>query len=202
MLVSRSDTRALSRPAAAILALFAAAPAFAHAGHGLLQGFDSGLAHPLTGLDHMLAMVGVGVWAAQLGGRARWAVPAAFVAFMLAGTGLALAGIGLPLVEGGVAASVLVFGLIIATAFRAPLAAGMCLSGAFALFHGHAHGNEIVPAAGTLAAIFGFAISTVLLHLVGLGLGAWLTKTRSMMPARVAGGLLAATGCVLLTQLS
>lgn len=203
MLSCRTNPASFSRPFAAwLFGLCAAAPALAHAGHSGPHGFASGLAHPLTGLDHMLAMLSVGVWAAQLGGRALWAIPATFIALMLAGASLGFTGAQLPFVEAGIAISVLVFGLIIAAAFRAPLAAGACLTGVFALFHGHAHGDEFAATAPALAPMLGFTLSTAVLHLAGISLGLLIAKNRSAMPHRIAGGLIAVAGCALLTQLS
>src|SRR5579863_6979611 len=121
------------------------------AGAGLAAGF----AHPLSGLDHVLAMVAVGLWAAQLGGRALWLVPSAFVAMMLAGGALGAAGVGVPAVEIGVAGSVLLLGLLIAFGVRAPLGVSMALVGGFAILHGHAHGSAMPAGAGALDAALG-----------------------------------------------
>ena len=145
-----------------------AAEAQAHVGvHG--AGLSAGMIHPFSGLDHLLAMIAVGAWAAQQGGRARWAVPLAFVAMMAAGGAWGSLGGWLPGVESGIAASVLVLGLLIAFSARLPLAAGMALAGAFALFHGYAHGVEM-PSGSPLYAL-GFVLSTALLHAAGLGAG-------------------------------
>lgn len=154
--------------------LFAAALAFvpafaqAHPGHAAGAGFTHGFAHPMMGLDHLLAMLAVGLWAAQLGGRATWLVPAAFVSVMTAGAGLGMSGVHLPLVEQGIIASVLVLGLLIASAARLPLAASAALVGVFALFHGVAHGAEMPASASGLAYAAGFALATAALHAVGL----------------------------------
>ena len=113
----------------------------AHPGHG--GGLLAGIAHPLFGLDHVLAMVAVGVWAFQLGGRARWLVPASFVALMAVACGAGIAGVALPLVEAGIATSVLVLGLLIAFAVRVTPAFGAGIVALFAIFHGHAHGAEM-----------------------------------------------------------
>ena len=116
--------------------------ALAHPGFGEMHGFAHGFAHPLGGLDHILAMVTVGIFAWQLGGRALWLVPAAFVAAMAAGGELALTGVPVPMVETGIAASVIVLGAIVALGIKAPLAIAMGLVGLFAIFHGHAHGTS------------------------------------------------------------
>src|SRR6476659_1401554 len=123
--------------------------AFAHPGLGDAHGFVAGFAHPLGGLDHILAMVTVGIFAWQLGGRALWLVPAAFVAAMAAGGALAMTGVPVPMVETGIAASVIVLGAIVALGIKAPLAIAMGLVGLFAIFHGHAHGSEMPLAAAT-----------------------------------------------------
>jgi hydrogenase/urease accessory protein HupE len=129
---------------AAALALVPTA-AFAHPGIGEMHGFTHGFAHPLGGLDHMLAMVTVGIFAWQLGGRALWLVPAAFVAAMALGGTLAMTGVPVPMVETGIAASVIVLGATVALGIKAPVAIAMGLVGLFAIFHGHAHGSEMPP---------------------------------------------------------
>src|SRR5438552_13637461 len=124
------------------IALWLPSWAYAHVGPGGSSGFLRGFSHPLTGLDHIVAMVAVGLWAAQRGGRSIWLVPVTFVIVMALGGVLGAAGIALPWVERGIIASVLVLGVLIAAAVRLPLAAATLLVGLFALFHGHAHGAE------------------------------------------------------------
>ncbi len=170
----------------------AAAPAFAHldpAEHGSLM---AGVSHPLGGADHVLAMVAVGLWASQIGGRALFAVPAAFVTTMAVGFLLAVSGIGLPFVEPAVLASVIGLGLLVATAVRLPTAASAAIVGLFALFHGHAHGGEL-GAAGAVQFGLGFLVSTALLHAAGVGLGISLSRmgtitTRLLGAATALGG--------------
>jgi len=145
--------------------------AFAHTGVGHTTGFQSGFGHPFSGADHMLAMVAVGLWAAQMGGRAVWAIPAAFVTLMVGGGLLGIAGIPLPFVEEGILASVLVFGVLIAGAYRLPVVAGALIVGCFAVFHGHAHGAEMSSAMGAISYSLGFAIATTLLHAGGIAGG-------------------------------
>ncbi len=153
-----------------VMAGLFAAEAQAHVGvHGV--GLAAGMMHPFSGLDHLLAMIAVGAWAAQQGGRARWAVPLAFVAMMVAGGAWGGLGNWLPGIESGIAASVLVLGLLIAFSARLPLAAGMALAGAFALFHGYAHGAEMPAIANAWLYALGFVLSTALLHAAGLGAG-------------------------------
>ena len=145
--------------------------AFAHTGVGDVHGFTHGFAHPLGGLDHLLAMVTVGIFAYQLGGRALGAVPARFDALMAAGGALGVSRAGVPFVELGIALSVVVLGAAVAFGVKAPLAAAMAIVGFFALFHGHAHGAEMPADASGLAYGLGFMSATALLHLAGLGLG-------------------------------
>ena len=153
--------------ALAVLCLFAGT-ASAHTGEHTATGFASGLAHPLLGLDHLLAMIAVGLWAAQQGGRALWAVPAAFVGAMLMGGGLAGLGWGLPHVETAIALSVLVLGLLIATRRQRGTTAGMLLAAGFALFHGYAHGLEMPQAASPVGYALGFVLATLCLQCMGI----------------------------------
>ncbi len=156
-----------------ILAL-AAGPAAAHTGAGEALAFSAGLLHPLRGLDHLLAMVGVGLSSAQLGGRALWAVPASFVASMAAGLVLAWVGVSLPLVETGIAVSVLILGIAVAAAARAPLVVAVALAAAFALLHGRAHGAESGDGSVALFGV-GVLLATALLHASGVAL-AWAAR--------------------------
>jgi len=171
----------------------AASPAFAHldpVAHGSL---GAGFSHPLTGADHLLAMVAVGLWASLLGGRALWAVPAAFVTAMSVGFLAALGGLGLPFVEPVIAASVVVIGLLAMVALQVPAAVGMAVVGFFALFHGYAHGLELGGASG-LSFMAGFAAATALLHGAGVALGLGLGGRAGRTAARIAGGLAALGG--------
>lgn len=157
----------------AFAALALAAPSIAQAHPGLhMHGFGDGLAHPLTGLDHLLAMVAVGFWAASLGGVARWLVPAAFVSVMTIGAAAGIAGLHLPNVEYAIAASVVALGLLVAFDVRVPAPAAAALVGLFAIFHGFAHGAEAPAGQSFLLFGAGFALMTAALHGVGLGLGA------------------------------
>ncbi|WP_026618865.1 urease accessory protein [Ensifer sp. WSM1721] len=175
-----------------------AAPAFAHinpAEHGSLM---AGLSHPLFGADHVLAMIAVGLWAAQIGGRALWTVPAAFVAAMALGFALAVAGAPLPFVEPVILASVVVLGLVVATAARLGGTAATAVAAAFALFHGHAHGGEL-GAAGAWPFAAGFMIATALLHIAGVSLGVGLARFSGRdIFARILGAATAMTGAALI----
>ncbi len=171
--------------------------AMAHTGVGHTTGFAAGFSHPLGGADHMLAMVAVGLWAAQLGGRATWAIPGAFVSMMLVGGALGVAGMQIPFIEQGILLSLLVLGLLIAGAVRLPLAIGGMLVGLFAVYHGHAHGAEMPLAMGALSYSAGFAFATALLHAAGIASGFGLQKLRFEKLTRYAGGLIALGGVYL-----
>jgi urease accessory protein len=173
------------------------APAFAHLNPAEHGSFMAGFSHPLFGLDHILVMVAVGLWAAQIGGRALWRVPLAFVATMAVGFGLAVAGIDLPFVEPAILASVVALGLLLAMAVRLDTAMSMAIVAVFALFHGHAHGGEL-GAAGALPFGVGFVIATALLHAAGIGLGLGIARlSGSGIVARIIGGLTALAGLAL-----
>jgi urease accessory protein len=180
-----------------LLAGLATGPAFAHLDPAAHGSFAAGFSHPLTGADHLLAMVAVGLWASLIGGRALWAVPAAFVAAMTAGFVAALGGLGLPFVEPAIAASVVAIGLLALVALQVPIAVGMIVVGFFALFHGYAHGLELGGASG-LAFMAGFVAATALLHgagvALGLGIGSVVGGQAGRIAARVAGGLTALGG--------
>ncbi|RBI86183.1 protein hupE [Rhodosalinus halophilus] len=185
----------MRRLIAALPLTLAAGPALAHVAPLEHNSFLAGATHPIFGADHVLAMVAVGLWAGMLGGRALWAVPAAFVGVMVLGFALALGGLALPLVEPAILASVVVLGLVVALGLRLPTVAGAALVGAFALFHGHAHGAEM-GAAGALPYLAGFAATTAALHVLGLILGVALLRAGRAAP-HVAGGLVAAAGAAL-----
>jgi urease accessory protein len=165
-----------------------------HEGHELTWDFSTGVAHPLSGWDHLLAMIAVGLWAAQLGGRSRWLVPSAFVGVMALGAFLGHSGFTIPGTEQSVAASILVLGLLIATASRLPAAASMGIVGAFALFHGVAHGAEMPATASGVGYGAGFVAATILLHSAGLALGHALKGQPKA--ARYAGAAVALAGAV------
>jgi urease accessory protein len=145
--------------------------AVAHTGVGDTSGFLHGFEHPIFGLDHVLAMIAVGIFAWQLGGRAIWLVPITFVLVMAAGGVVGIAGINVPFVEMGIALSVVVLGAAVAFGVRAPVALAMGLVGLFAIFHGHAHGAEMPENASGLLYGLGFMAGTALLHLTGLAAG-------------------------------
>lgn len=186
----RRVTTAICGLAATAIPAAAAAHAFGAGGAGLLDG----LAHPLVGIDHLLAMLAVGWWAAQGERRCLLLVPAAFITAMIAGAVLALAGVALPHVEAGISASLLGLGLMVALAIRLPLSAGTAVIAVFAVFHGHAHGGEMQAAAAPVFYGLGLVVATGALHAAGMATDLvvrrpWLT--------RAAGAATAVTGLVL-----
>jgi urease accessory protein len=190
--------RSIVRLTALAAGVLAATGAQAHVGvephiHGDLI---AGALHPLTGPDHIAAMVAVGLWAAALGGRAMWAVPAAFVSVLAFGAVLGVMGVALPAVEPMIAVSVIALGLLTAFAVRVPMPAAAALVGFFALFHGHAHGAEMPSMANPMLYGLGFVVATALLHGAGLGLGLVAGRTTGVL-ARVAGAAVAVFGVVL-----
>jgi urease accessory protein len=182
----------------ALLATAFSTAAFAHSGDHSHLGFAAGFAHPLTGLDHLLAMVAVGLWASQLGGRALWLLPLTFPVVMAAGAALGLSGVALPWVEIGITASVLVLGAAIALTYRPSLAVSLPLIGLFALLHGYAHGVELPAQTSALGYGAGFVAATLTLHLAGLAIGLAANRLPVRFAARTAGGAIAAVGAVLL----
>ncbi len=177
---------------AAIL-IAGSAPAFAHVGHGTTESFAAGIAHPLSGLDHITVMVAVGLWAALKGGKAMWAWPAAFIGVMMVGGAMGMAHVGLPFVEPAILASVVALGLLVALAVDLPVAVGAAIIGGFALFHGHAHGVEAGETIGAFEYMAGFAISTAALHAVGIGFALFAARNSMRPLVRVAGAV-----CVLI----
>lgn len=193
----------MKRETFALAAIFAliASPALAHIGVGSVSGFPAGFGHPISGLDHILAMVAVGILASQQGGRSLWVVPATFVGMMVIGGILGITGVPVPFVEQGIIGSVIIFGLVIAVGRKMPLAGAMALVGVMAIFHGHAHGTEMPVSASGLEYGLGFALATALLHAAGIGLGVGVQKAAEKlapMAVRVGGGAIAAAGLMLI----
>ena len=181
---------------AAAALLLSPALAFAHPGHGD-NGLLAGISHPLGGLDHLLAMLAVGLWAAQQHGAARWVLPCTFVASMLMGGLLGFEGLNLPALEGAIAASVLALGLAVALAVRPPLGLAMAATALFALCHGVAHGLELPDMSSPWTYAMGFVAATALLHAAGYALVRVLPRAAAPL-VRVAGAISAATGAWLL----
>ena len=181
-------------------ALLAPATVLAHNPAGVAGGFASGFMHPLAGVDHILAMVAVGIWGAQLGAPAIWALPIAFPLVMSVGGAMGVRGVPLVGVEIGIAASALLLGLMIFSEARPPLAAAALLVGFFAIFHGYAHGTELPHAANPLAYGVGFIIATGMLHVSGIGLGLVHRWPRGARALRLVGGGISLAGLFLLVQ--
>jgi urease accessory protein len=170
----------------------------AHTGGGYTHSFFHGLAHPVNGLDHLCAMIAVGLWAGQLGGRALWIVPAAFVGALAFGGWLGLQGVSFPLVEQGIFASLIVIGLLVALALRLPLWAGTVLIAFFALFHGYAHGAEMPVSTTASFYSLGFMATTALLHGGGLLLAVALQHLARASAVRWIGGVVSCLGVYLI----
>lgn len=187
------------RGAAVIAGLLALnTPAFAHTTPGQANGFVTGFLHPLSGLDHVLAMVAVGIWGAQLKRPATWILPVAFPLVMSIGGLLGVRGVPLPGVEVGVAASAVVLGFAILLELRPPLWIAAAIVSAFAIFHGHAHGTELPKAASPLTYALGFVLATGWLHVCGILFGlveVWPTGAKLL---RTAGAFIAGIGVFLL----
>ncbi len=185
---------------AALLAVFGAAPAHAHTGTGLAGGFVAGLLHPLSGMDHLLAMVSVGLWGAVLGRPLLVALPVIFPAMMAGGAMLGMFAVPVPPVEFGIALSVLMLGTAIATGLRPPVWLACAMVGLFALFHGYAHGRELPSAADPIGYSAGFVLSTGLLHVVGIAIGALYETGRGRLLIKGLGAAIGAAGLYFLTS--
>jgi urease accessory protein len=164
-----------------------AGPAFAHVGAGSTASFAAGIAHPLTGIDHIAVMVAVGLWAALKGGRALWVWPATFVGVMLIGGVLGMAHVPLPFVEPAILASGVALGTLVALMIELPVWAGALLIGIFAVFHGHAHGSEVAATVSGAEHMAGFALATASLHALGIGFALFMNRVHARALIRVAG---------------
>lgn len=186
-----------NRPSLALAALFALlplTPAFAHSGGGVALGLQSGFLHPLTGPDHLIAMVAVGLWGAQLGNPAIWVLPITFPLVMAVGGVLGLAGVDLPFVEPIIALSGVALGVMVALAARPPLWVAATLVGIFAIFHGYAHGRELPEAADAISFAVGFVVATGLLHLTGILIGVLVGWETGAKTVRACGAAIACLG--------
>ena len=166
----------------------------AHVQQGAAVGFLTGFSHPISGLDHVVAMIAVGLWGAQLGAPAIWLLPVAFPMVMAVGGMLALIGVPLPGTEIGIAVSAILLGCAVITEARPPLAVAAAITAFFAIFHGHAHGAELPAGADGLVYSLGFVIATGGLHAVGIAIGLlnrWMWGRRAL---RLAGGAIGAAG--------
>lgn len=187
---------------ALVVTLATAAPALAHSPGELTGGFLGGFAHPFFGPDHIAAMVAVGLWGAFLGAPALWILPVVFPLVMALGGILGILGVPIPGIEFGIAASALVLGLMVAFAAKPHLWIAAILVGAFAIFHGHAHGTELPNGADALAYSLGFVIATGLLHLLGIAFGTLAQSPRGRIAVRTAGSAIALAGLVFLVRLA
>jgi len=181
-----------------LLLLLTATAASAHTGDAAGAGFVTGFTHPLLGWDHVAAMVAVGLWGAFLGAPAIWVLPVAFPLVMALGGVIGVAGVPLPGIETGIAASALVIGLAVALAARPPLWVAAAIVALFAVFHGHAHGTEMPAAADPIAYAAGFVIATGLLHLAGIAFGLLAARPAGRIAVRAAGGVIALGGAAFL----
>lgn len=173
-------------------------PACAHIIPDTTASFSAGVAHPFSGLDHITVMLAVGLWAGLQGGRALWVWPGTFVGVMLIGGVLGMERVPLPLVESGILASVVTFGLMVAMAVKPPIVVGAAIIGAFALLHGHAHGSELAQTVNGLEYMIGFAVATAGLHAVGIVVALTLQRVALQSAVRLAGVACIAVGVGLL----
>jgi urease accessory protein len=191
----RADTgRRAAKILLAGMAVLVASPAWAHVQQGQARGFLTGLEHPLSGLDHVLVMVAVGLWGAQLGAPAIWLLPVTFPQMMALGGFLGLVGIPLPGVEIGIAASAILLGALVASEARPPLWLAAGVVAFFAVFHGHAHGTELPAGQSGLLYSVGFVVATGCLHAAGIAIGLIHRWGWGRVALRVAGGAVAAAG--------
>ena len=200
-LPARGRVRAPSLVAAVAITLAFSSPALAHTGE-TAGGFLAGLSHPVFGPDHVVAMVAVGLWGAFLGSPAIWLLPIIFPLVMALGGVLGIVGVPLPAVETGIASSAIVLGLMVALAARPPLWVAAVLVGAFAIFHGYAHGKELPDGANAVAFSAGFVIATGLLHLAGIAFGLLARWPVGRLAVRGAGGVIALVGVLYLSGLA
>ena len=179
--------------------LLANLPAFGHSGSSS-GGFAGGFAHPLFGPDHVVAMVAVGLWGALLAAPAIWLLPVVFPLVMAVGGVIGILGIPIPGVEIGIAVSAIVLGAMVAAGARPPLWVAAVLVGAFAIFHGHAHGSELPPGVDAVAFSLGFVIATGLLHLAGIAFGLIARWPAGRIAVRATGGAIALAGLAFLSR--
>lgn len=184
---------------AGILMLGLNGAVLAHETTGLAGGFYSGFLHPILGWDHVIAMVAVGLWGAFLGNPAIWILPVVFPLVMAFGGALGVAGVPIPAVETGIASSAVVLGLMVALAVRPPLWVAAVIVGAFAIFHGHAHGTELPEAANPLAYSLGFVLATGMLHVGGIAFGLLVRWPAGRWAVRAGGAVIALAGVGFLT---
>ena len=195
---SPARTALLYAIAITTLIMTSAEPLLAHDQLGQAEGFLAGLRHPVSGLDHVFAMMAVGLWGAQLGAPALWLLPVTFPVVMAVGGFLGLVGIPLPGVEVGIAMSALLMGMLVASAAKPPLAVAAVVVGFFAIFHGHAHGTELPAGQSALAYSIGFVVATGALHAAGILLGVAHRWRAGRIAVQAAGVVIALGGLVFL----
>ncbi len=196
----RYDRKALNIFCGIVVMVLIPAVAGAHGNTGG-SGFLEGLHHPVFGYDHLLAMVTVGLLSAQIGGRAIWTVPATFVSVMVVGGALGMSGVRLPLVDYGIALSVLALGLAVVSARKVPVIVAMSFVGVFALFHGHAHGSEMPYFARPALYALGFSLATAGLHILGAVSGYFVLRHESGLKLlRLTGLFIAMSGIYFVVQ--
>lgn len=194
--------RRLAGALVALALLFLASAAQAHVEHAAGNGFHSGFLHPLTGVDHLLAMLAVGMWGAQLGMPAIWVLPVAFPLVMAIGAVLGIAGIELPGAEAAIVLSVILLGAAIASGRRPPLYLAAALVAFFAIFHGYAHGRELPTQTSAVEFGAGFVLATGCIHLAGIGIGTVTKVPHGMQMLRAGGAAISVAGCVLAWRLA
>ncbi|MFM1895582.1 MAG: nickel transporter [Pseudomonadota bacterium] len=185
----------------AVIAFLASSAAWAHTEEGVVGGFISGFLHPIYGLDHVVAMVAVGMWGTFLGSPGIWLLPVVFPLVMAMGGALGVLGVPLPLVEMGIASSAVVLGMMVVLAARPPLWVAAVIVGIFAVFHGHAHGTELPGASNPLSYAIGFVLATGLMHLAGIGIGVLTRWPAGALLVRGGGGIIAILGILFLAGL-
>jgi len=190
------NTTAWNLVTASVLMLLMAPAAHAHVDHGSAGGFSSGFSHPWSGWDHVIAMIAVGLWGAQLGAPALWRLPVAFPMIMALGGFAGLVGLSLPGVELGIGLSAVVLGMMVAVSVRPPLWAAAVVVGIFGAFHGHAHGTELPEGQDGLVYSLGFVVATGCLHGVGIAIGAVHQWSLGRILVRASGALIACLGVV------
>jgi len=189
-------------PLVALSLLIMTGPTIAHTEGSVAGGFLRGIWHPMSGFDHVVAMIAVGLWGAFLGAPGIWLLPIVFPMVMAFGGALGIIGVPIPSVEVGIALSAIVLGLCVALALRPPLWIAAIIVGTFAIFHGHAHGTELPAAADAYAYAAGFVIATGLLHITGIMFGLLARWEVGEMAVRAGGGLIALAGVAFLTKIA
>ena len=198
-MLSRVTFKLVPIGAAILLLLSSSSSIWAHTG-GSVGGFTSGFSHPIGGLDHVLAMIAVGIWGAQLGVPSVWFLPIAFPLMMACGAALGLMGYPLPAVEMGIAVSAVILGLMVLMEARPPVALAILIIAFFAIFHGHAHGTELPEGQSGLLYSIGFVICTGLLHAVGIGIGLIHYWSAGLLILRAAGAVVLMGGLYFLSK--